>query len=137
MHEACGDDADLQARVRELLAAHEAADDFLTSEPPLSPEIEAELGRLKPEEEGERIANYKLLQQIGEGGFGTVWMADQLAPVQRRVALKIIKLGMDTQARSSARFEAGAAGAGDDGSSGHRQASSTAGATEYGPALTL
>ena len=97
VQQACGDDAELQARVGELLAAHEAADDFLTSEPPLSPEVEAEMARLKPEEEGERIANYKLLQQIGEGGFGTVWMAEQERPVVRRVALKIIKLGMDTR----------------------------------------
>ena len=54
---------------------------------------------------GERIGRYKLLQQIGEGGFGTVWMAEQVEPVTRRVALKIIKLGMDTLA-VIARFEA-------------------------------
>ncbi len=64
---------------------------------PLSPEVEAELARLKPEEAGERIGPYKLLQQIGEGGFGVVWMAEQEQPVRRRVALKIIKLGMDTR----------------------------------------
>src|SRR6187397_771905 len=59
--------------------------------------VEAELARLKPEEAGERIWNYKLLEQIGKGGFGTVWVADQERPVRRRVALKIIKLGMDTK----------------------------------------
>ena len=63
----------------------------------LPPEIEAELARQKPEEGGERIGNYKLLQQIGEGGFGVVWMAEQIEPVRRQVALKIIKLGMDTK----------------------------------------
>ncbi|MHC4219236.1 MAG: protein kinase domain-containing protein [Planctomycetota bacterium] len=54
---------------------------------------------------GSRIGPYKILQQIGEGGFGVVYMAEQEAPVQRRVALKIIKLGMDTR-QVIARFEA-------------------------------
>src|SRR5688572_30573466 len=67
-------------------------------------DIEAELARLKPEEAGERIGNYKLLEQIGEGGFGTVWVADQEKPMRRRVALKIIKIGMDTK-DVIARFE--------------------------------
>jgi serine/threonine protein kinase/WD40 repeat protein len=70
----------------------------------LTPEIEAELARLKPEEAGEVIGPYKLLEQIGEGGFGTVWVADQERPVRRRIALKIIKLGMDTK-EVIARFE--------------------------------
>ncbi len=104
VHEACGDDAELQARVRELLAAHDAADDFLNSEPSMTPEIEEQLARLKPEEAGEMIGPYKLREQIGEGGFGTVWVADQEKPVRRRVALKIIKLGMDTK-EVIARFE--------------------------------
>lgn len=90
---ACGDDAELQARVRELLAAHERAEGFLPDEASLSPEIEAEMARLKPEEGGEMIGPYKLREQIGEGGFGTVWVADQEKPVRRRVALKIISLG--------------------------------------------
>ncbi len=60
---------------------------------------------LKPEEAGDRIGRYKLLQQIGEGGFGVVWMAEQEKPVRRRVALKVIKLGMDTK-QVIARFEA-------------------------------
>jgi serine/threonine protein kinase len=57
------------------------------------------------ESEGDRIGRYKLLQEIGEGGFGSVWMAEQLEPVTRRVALKIIKLGMDTR-EVVTRFEA-------------------------------
>src|SRR4051794_17078394 len=70
-----------------------------------SPEaMQAELARLKPEEAGERIGPYKLLQQIGEGGFGVVWMAEQESPIRRRVALKIIKMGMDTK-EVIARFE--------------------------------
>ena len=70
----------------------------------ISPEIEAEFARLKPEEVGEQIGPYKLMEQIGQGGFGTVWVADQERPVRRRVALKIIKLGMDTK-EVIARFE--------------------------------
>ncbi|MBL8880629.1 MAG: serine/threonine protein kinase, partial [Phycisphaerales bacterium] len=58
-----------------------------------------------PESAGARIGRYKLLQQIGEGGFGTVFMAEQTEPVSRRVALKIIKAGMDTR-QVIARFEA-------------------------------
>jgi WD40 repeat protein len=57
------------------------------------------------ERSGDRIGRYKLLEQIGEGGFGVVWMAEQEEPVRRRVALKIIKLGMDTR-EVVARFEA-------------------------------
>ncbi len=94
----------LHAEVMALLKAHEAAGEFMADDAPLSPEIEAELARLKPEEAGERIGSYKLLEQIGEGGFGTVWMAEQEKPVRRRVALKIIKVGMDTK-QVMARFE--------------------------------
>src|SRR5437773_556372 len=57
------------------------------------------------EKPGDKIGRYKLLQQIGEGGFGVVYMAEQREPVKRRVALKIIKLGMDTK-HVVARFEA-------------------------------
>ena len=99
----CGDDLALRARVEALLASHDDAGDFLETAAP-SPGMEAEFARLKPEESGERIGHYKLLQNIGEGGFGTVWMADQMEPVRRRVALKIIKLGMDTK-EVIARFE--------------------------------
>ena len=57
------------------------------------------------EKPGDRIGRYKLLQQIGEGGGGVVYMAEQEEPVRRRVALKVIKLGMDTKS-VIARFEA-------------------------------
>ncbi len=99
----CGDDLPLRNRVGALLDSHDEAGDFL--QPAASnPELEAEFARLKPEEAGERIGHYKLLQEIGRGGFGTVWMAEQEQPVRRRVALKIIKLGMDTE-EVIARFE--------------------------------
>ena len=61
--------------------------------------------RQLPEKPGDRIGRYKLLQQIGEGGCGVVYMAEQEEPVRRRVALKVIKLGMDTK-QVIARFEA-------------------------------
>src|SRR5439155_2289871 len=57
------------------------------------------------EQPGDHIGRYKLLQQIGEGGGGIVYMAEQMEPVRRRVALKVIKLGMDTR-QVIARFEA-------------------------------
>ena len=99
---ACGDDAGLRAQVEGLLQAHEAAGSFL--EQPLfepSPTLDPTAG----ERPGTVIGPYKLLQQIGEGGMGGVWMAEQSQPVQRRVALKIIKPGMDSRS-VLARFEA-------------------------------
>src|SRR5437016_6242865 len=97
--EACRDEPVLQEQVLALLQAHEGAGDFLTHRgliPPAAPLSE------KP---GDRIGRYKLLQQIGEGGCGVVYMAEQEEPVRRRVALKVIKLGMDTR-QVIARFEA-------------------------------
>jgi serine/threonine protein kinase/Leucine-rich repeat (LRR) protein/predicted negative regulator of RcsB-dependent stress response len=95
--ERCAGDVELECGVREMLGAVDEVNQTAMDDPPLTPEIEAELARLKPEEAGDRIGPYKLLEQIGEGGFGSVWLADQLEPVKRRVALKIIKLGMDTK----------------------------------------
>ncbi len=99
---ACGDDSALRERVEHLLAAYERSEAIF--EPPHSPEIEREWGRLKPEGVGDSIGRYKLREKLGEGGFGTVWVAEQENPVKRRVALKIIKLGMDTR-EVIARFE--------------------------------
>jgi eukaryotic-like serine/threonine-protein kinase len=104
---AAGDDAALRARVEDLLKAHDNPDSFLN-------DPAAEFGAtidLSPaesplaEKAGALIGPYKLLEQIGEGGMGVVYMADQQAPVRRRVALKIIKAGMDTR-QVIARFEA-------------------------------
>ena len=67
--------------------------------------LESALSPMDQEAPGTRIGPYKLLQKIGEGGFGVVWMAEQLEPLRRRVALKIIKIGMDTE-EVIARFEA-------------------------------
>ena len=95
----CGGDAALRMEVESLLAAHFAAGDFLGRTMVLPQ------GAIMTEKPGTRIGRYKLLEKIGEGGFGVVWMAEQEEPVRRRVALKIIKLGMDTK-EVVARFEA-------------------------------
>ncbi|MHC4071497.1 MAG: protein kinase domain-containing protein, partial [Planctomycetota bacterium] len=103
LNEACSEDADLRAEVEELLKAHEQAGDFMEA-----PAIEAEVtleDTAPTEGHGTVIGRYKLLEKIGEGGFGVVWAAEQKKPVKRRVALKIIKLGMDTK-QVVARFEA-------------------------------
>jgi serine/threonine protein kinase len=100
---ACGEDAAARRRVEQLLLAHEAAGGILDRSA-----VPAEwTGAYQPPGEGagSRIGPYKLLQQIGEGGMGVVWMAEQQEPVRRMVALKIIKPGMDT-ALVIARFEA-------------------------------
>jgi len=95
---ACGKDAALLARVQALLRADESGESFLPEQPRATVVPITE----KP---GDRIGRYKLLQQIGEGGCGVVYMAEQTEPVRRRVALKVIKLGMDTK-QVIARFEA-------------------------------
>ena len=70
-------------------------------------QLESAIASVMPANEsvGASIGPYKLLQQIGEGGFGAVFMAEQRSPVRRKVALKVIKLGMDTK-QVVARFEA-------------------------------
>ncbi|MHC4691832.1 MAG: protein kinase domain-containing protein [Planctomycetota bacterium] len=100
---ACGDDTDLLARVEALLKAREVDDDFLKA-PVLDPDMTLNDSPIS-EGPGTVIGRYKLLEQIGEGGFGVVYMAEQTKPINRRVALKIIKLGMDTKS-VIARFEA-------------------------------
>ncbi len=99
---ACGDDADLRRQVEKMLAAQSEAASFL--ERPASA-LGALPQELVGEELGAIVGAYKLLEQIGEGGFGIVFMAEQLQPVRRRVALKILKPGMDTR-QVVARFEA-------------------------------
>ena len=108
---ACGDDAKLKRQVEKLVAAHFQAGSFL-ERPAVAP---ADTGAYPPghaeepagsnqadnrEGPGTIIGPYKLLQQIGEGGMGTVFMAEQTKPVQRKVALKVIKPGMDKIGRA-------------------------------------
>ena len=109
---ACADSPDLRERIVQLLAAHADADLFFRepaashagiadAEPvrPAAPPLEADKAS------GEHIGRYKLMEKIGEGGCGVVYVAEQQEPVRRRVALKVIKLGMDTRS-VVARFEA-------------------------------
>ena len=98
----CGEDGALRHRLENLLAAHKAAGGVLDC--PAVPEAATGPHQSLTEGPGTVIGPYKLLQQIGEGGFGLVYMAEQTRPVRRMVALKIIKPGMDT-AQVIARFE--------------------------------
>jgi len=120
LDEACAGDALLRARIEELLAAEAEAERFFADSTAAlripAGEIESLPGVGGPdnvsrpgpdadERVGTFIGRYKLLQKIGEGGWGVVYMAEQEHPVRRRVALKVIKLGMDTK-NVIARFEA-------------------------------
>jgi serine/threonine protein kinase len=100
--EACGNDTARMARIEALLRAHAQPDSFL--EPPqaaaVSP-LDAPIG----EGAGTVVGPYTLIEQIGEGGFGVVFMAEQQQPVRRRVAVKLLKPGMDTR-QVVARFDA-------------------------------
>jgi serine/threonine protein kinase len=122
LDQACGADAQLRQRIEALLAAHDRSVGFLESPPPglhettvadgsnaddaTSPtQAHKHVTRVPSEQAGSVVGHYKLLEQIGEGGMGLVYMAEQLQPVRRRVAMKIIKPGLDTK-QVIARFEA-------------------------------
>jgi serine/threonine protein kinase len=105
LDQVCSRDTALRQRLDALLREHDAATSFL--EPQLGPTAIARApSASRPADgPGTKIGRYKLLQQVGAGGMGIVYMAEQEEPVRRRVALKIIKLGMDTR-QVIARFEA-------------------------------
>jgi serine/threonine protein kinase len=103
LDQACADDPALRERAEALLRAQAAAGSFLESPAP-SPVVTVDEQPVG-EGPGTIIGAYKLLQQIGEGGMGTVWMAQQTEPVKRVVAVKLIKAGMDSR-QVIARFEA-------------------------------
>ena len=116
LDQACAGDAELRAAVEELLATQGDAEQFFaesaSSLTTLASEFKSAVaqiegrGELAAEEKlGTMIGHYKLLKKIGEGGWGVVYLAEQREPIQRRVALKVIKLGMDTR-NVIARFEA-------------------------------
>src|SRR6476659_10664614 len=102
LDEACAGNQPLHQRLEALLARHEKAGSFLEAP---APEFHATVERQLPERPGTHIGPYKLREQIGEGGFGVVFVAEQDKPVRRKVALKIIKPGMATK-DVIARFEA-------------------------------
>jgi serine/threonine protein kinase len=102
LERACADDPDLRSRVEGLLRAYADAGSFMQEPAPVS------AGRVDQpltERPGTVIGPYKLLEEIGEGGFGIVFMAQQQQPLRRKVALKVIKPGMDSK-QVIARFEA-------------------------------
>jgi serine/threonine protein kinase/TolA-binding protein len=106
IEQACAGDLALRRQVEGLLQAHDQAEDFLTPRTTAT-DVKSTVRLSLPvtEKPGDKIGHYKLLQQIGEGGCGVVYMAEQEHPVRRRVAIKVIKLGMDTK-EVIARFEA-------------------------------
>jgi serine/threonine protein kinase len=100
--EACGCDMELREQVEALLCEHEQLGSFLEA-PAASPV--ATVDEMMIDRPGTIIGPYKLLEQIGEGGFGLVFMAEQKQPFRRKVALKVIKPGMDSK-QVIGRFEA-------------------------------
>ncbi len=106
LNQACGEDTQLRRRVELLLRSHDHAGEFL------DPALRAGTNRTlvviptaPSEKPGDIIGHYKIREKLGEGGCGVVYVAEQTEPVRRRVALKVIKLGMDTRS-VIARFEA-------------------------------
>jgi len=117
LNRACAGDDRLRAAVESMLQAMSGAEDFFARgraavhrpemEVPLVAASRAVPGQMVPADEpiGSRVGRYQLLQKLGEGGCGAVFLAEQAEPVRRQVALKVIKLGMDTR-NVIARFEA-------------------------------
>src|SRR5262249_36974926 len=99
---ACAGDENLRERIEALLGEHEQLGSFLEAP---APALVGTLAEPVSEGPGTVIGPYKLLEQVGEGGMGLVFVAEQTQPVRRRVALKLIKPGMDTR-QVIARFEA-------------------------------
>src|SRR6266508_3360491 len=113
----CGKDNVLRQRLEVLLAAHDQPDNLVPTQAEAvrlredasalqaRPTIKLDLADAPDEAVGQTLGRYKLLERVGEGGCGVVYVAEQTEPVRRRVALKVIKLGMDTK-QVVARFEA-------------------------------
>jgi serine/threonine protein kinase len=106
LESACGQDVALRQHVMQLLEAHAQAHSFMAQPAGgMFADVAATMDQSVLEPIGSKIGRYKLLEQIGEGGMGVVYVAEQTEPVRRKVALKIIKPGMDTR-QVIARFEA-------------------------------
>jgi serine/threonine protein kinase len=111
LEQACPNNPELLGQIRGLLDDEARAESYFASHDPqgkpetIRLDFDSQQSGVPSEQEGQWIGRYRLLQHIGEGGFGMVWMAEQTEPVIRKVALKIIKQGMDTR-EVIARFEA-------------------------------
>src|SRR5262245_56640274 len=95
LNEACAGDAELRRHVDRLLAAHPDVGNFLQSGPADGNTTRDESPLT--ERPGDDIGPHKLMEEVGEGGMGLVFVAEQQRPVRRKVALKLIKPGMDTR----------------------------------------
>ena len=103
LRKACSNNPELLGHLKNLIRAYDAQDDFLEA-PPWGEDVTLESPSVV-ESPGMVIDRYKLLEKVGEGGMAIVYMAEQETPIRRKVALKIIKLGIDTK-QVIARFEA-------------------------------
>ena len=105
LDQACGDDASLRQRIQLLLRAREQSSSFLEVAPLAVVQADTSVPVSVPDLNETEIGPYKIREKIGEGGMGVVYVAEQTEPVQRKVAIKVIKPGMDTK-EVIARFEA-------------------------------
>ena len=129
LDQACTDDPKRRRRIEVLLKAHELAEGFLEEPAPVPEPSDAITEGFRPESPpapitaegpGTRVGPYKLLQEIGQGGMGTVFLAEQDKPVRRKVALKVIDCGMDS-ATGRGPLRGRTPGIGPDGPSQYRQ----------------
>ena len=102
LEEQCGNNIDLKQRVLELISSHEQTGSFMDHQPVWKSQT---TDSIENDLVGQQIGPYKLREQVGEGGMGIVFVAEQEKPIQRKVALKVIKPGMDSK-QVLARFEA-------------------------------
>src|SRR5262245_8476586 len=96
LDQACAGDSDLRTKIEALLRSNDRLGAFL-EEPPATTIGEGRARAAAGEKPGDWVDRYKLLEQIGEGGCGVVFVAEQEEPIRRRVALKVVKPGMDTK----------------------------------------
>jgi len=103
LRQTCGGDVELRRAVESLLGYEQKLDGFMETPPLQTITVDTAIAQERPRV-GQTLGPYRLVQPIGSGGMGEVWLAEQQQPVRRRVALKLIKAGMDTH-EVVARFE--------------------------------